>query len=121
MHYDIIRSNRRTMALEITREGRVVIRAPKTMPQSRIDDFYQSHTDWIQTHLQRQQAWQQAHPEPDAATEQALRRQARIILPKRWHTMVAECSCTPQVLPSPVPEPVSAPAAPRADCAFRGG
>ena len=83
MHYDIIRSNRRTMALEITSEGRVVIRAPKTMPQSHIDDFYQSHTDWIQTHLQRQQAWQQAHPEPDAATEQALRRQARIILPKK--------------------------------------
>ena len=83
MEYKLIRSDRRTLSLEIDRSGQVVVRAPKSTPLSRVDAFFRSHTDWVQTHLTKRQAWLQAHPEPDAAMEQALRRQAGIILPKK--------------------------------------
>jgi len=83
MEYELIRSARRTMALEVTRDGRVVLRAPKYAPQAQIDAFFAAHRKWLDAHLAKQQTWLAAHPEPDAAMEQALRRQARIILPKK--------------------------------------
>ena len=81
--YELIRSDRRTVALEVTRDGRVVIRAPKQMPQRDIDAFYAKHQDWLQEHLQRQQAWQQTHPEPTAEEQQELIARAKELLPQK--------------------------------------
>ena len=39
MTYEIVRSRRRTVALEVTREGRVLVRAPLRMTQGEIDRF----------------------------------------------------------------------------------
>ena len=41
--YELIRSGRKTLALEITRDCRVVVRAPRRLSQARIDDFVASH------------------------------------------------------------------------------
>ena len=43
MDYELIRSGRRTLALEITREGRVLLRAPYQASQRQIDAFYAAH------------------------------------------------------------------------------
>ena len=37
--YELIRSRRRTAALEVTRDGRVLVRAPLRMPKQAIDAF----------------------------------------------------------------------------------
>ena len=37
--YELIRSRRRTAALEVTRDGRVLVRAPLRMPRQAIDAF----------------------------------------------------------------------------------
>lgn len=83
MTYELIRSNRRTVALEVTRDGRVLIRAPKRMPLRDIDRFFAAHQDWLQTHLQKQQQWQQTHPEPTEAQQQRMIQQAKAILPEK--------------------------------------
>ena len=48
MVYEIIRSRRRTVALEGTREGRVLVRAPLRMPQSEIEQFAAAHAAWLE-------------------------------------------------------------------------
>ena len=79
----MIRSDRRTVALEVTREGRVLVRAPKRMAQREIDAFVEKHRDWLDAHLAKQQDWQSAHPEPTAEERQAMIEKARAILPEK--------------------------------------
>ena len=87
MEYQLIRSRRKTLALEITREAKLVVRAPLRCPQRTIDRFLQEKEGWIVTHLAQMQARRQAHPEPTAEQEAALRQQAKEVLPPlvaRW-------------------------------------
>ena len=87
MEYQLIRSRRRTLAIEITREARLVVRAPLRCPQRDIDRFLAEKQPWIALHLARMQARQEAHPEPTPAQEAALRQKAKDLLPPlvaRW-------------------------------------
>ena len=45
--YELIRSRRRTLAVEITRDARIVVRAPSRCPKQEIERFINSHQDWI--------------------------------------------------------------------------
>ena len=51
--YELIRSNRRTLALEITADCRVLVRAPMRISQKRIDEFVSSHTGWLEEQIGR--------------------------------------------------------------------
>ena len=79
--YEIIRSRRRTVALEVTREGRVLIRAPLRMPQSEIEQFAASHAAWLEKAQDRVAARQAAHPPLTEQERDALRRRAETVLP----------------------------------------
>lgn len=81
--YELIRSGRRTLALEVTADCRVVVRAPLRTGRGRIDEFVSAHTDWIQRHLERQRVRQALHPEPSEEERLELIRRAREILPKK--------------------------------------
>lgn len=81
--YRVIRSGRRTLALEITREGEVLVRAPYRLSDTVIEDFVRRHERWILTHKAKVQIRLAAHAEPTAAEEAALRQKAREILPGR--------------------------------------
>lgn len=48
----IIRSSRKTMALEIKNDGTVLVRAPYRMPEAEICRFVREKSDWIARHLQ---------------------------------------------------------------------
>ena len=76
MEYQLIRSRRKTLALEITREAKLVVRAPLRCPQRTIDRFLQEKEGWIVTHLAQMQVRRQAHPEPTTEQEVALRQRA---------------------------------------------
>ena len=82
--YELIRSRRKTLALEITKDCRVLVRAPLRLSQARIDAFLESHADWIARHLeaQRQKA-ASAPPPPTAADIAALKVKARTVLPEK--------------------------------------
>ena len=82
--YELIRSRRRTLALEITRDCRVLVRAPRRVSQARIDEFVAAHADWIARHLERQrQRAAAAPPPPTAADIAALKARAREVLPPK--------------------------------------
>ena len=52
--YELIRSRRETLALELTRDGRLIVRAPLRISRREIDAFVEKHKDWIVRHLAKQ-------------------------------------------------------------------
>lgn len=50
MDYEIVRSSRRTLALTVDRDGRVIVRAPLKLSRERIDAFVRSKSDWLEKH-----------------------------------------------------------------------
>ena len=49
---EIIRSNRRTVALEINRDLSITVRAPMRMKQADIEKFINEKSPWIEKHLE---------------------------------------------------------------------
>ena len=80
--YELIRSRRKTLALELTREGQLIVRAPLRISRREIDAFVEKHKDWIVRHLAKQAA-RPTLPPPDAPETQALKTQAQAILPEK--------------------------------------
>ncbi len=81
--YTFIRSNRKTLALSVTGDLEIVVRAPARMARRDIERFLAQHEDWIEAHLEKQRCRALAHPEPTEAEAEALRRQAKAYLPGR--------------------------------------
>lgn len=81
MEYTLIRSNRKTLAIEITREAALVVRAPLRCPQRDIDRFLREKEGWIAVHMARMRERREKHPEPTAEKEAVLRQKAKEVLP----------------------------------------
>lgn len=79
--YRVIRSRRRTIALEITRQGEVVVRAPLSATGGEIERFVERHRLWLEKHLAAKRDYLARHPEPDDAQCALWRQQAKEILP----------------------------------------
>ncbi|MBR5119455.1 MAG: DUF45 domain-containing protein, partial [Clostridia bacterium] len=50
MQYRIIRSDRKTVALQV-KAGEVIVRAPREMTREEISSFVNKHRDWINKKL----------------------------------------------------------------------
>lgn len=82
--YTVIRSRRRTAALEITRECSLIVRVPMRCSQARIEALVASHEAWILRHLELQKDRRAAAPPPPSAEEIAdLKKRAQALLPQR--------------------------------------
>lgn len=81
--YRVIRSDRRTMALEVSREGEVLVRAPLQMPIRAIESFVSEHVGWIEKALEKQRKRAEGCHEPTADEIKALKKAAAEILPRR--------------------------------------
>ncbi len=80
--YELIRSRRKTLALEITRDCRVLVRAPANASQASIEAFVTTHEHWLQTHLERQRLRMASAPPPPTPEEiGALKARAWAVLP----------------------------------------
>ena len=77
MNYSVIRSDRKTLSLEVTRGQDIIVRAPRRCAEKRIDEFVRAHEAWIARALSRQRARAEAYPAP-TAEEQARLRAARV-------------------------------------------
>lgn len=77
--YKLIRSDRRSIGIQITPEG-VVVRAPKQLSAAEIDRFVRSKQSWIEDHLAKVPAPQ---PKFTPAEIEALARQALEVIPER--------------------------------------
>lgn len=81
--YTVLRSARKTLALEVTRQQQVLVRAPHAISSVRIDEFVCSHRDWIARQLERTQIYEKAHPEPSPEQAKQYRQEALLYLPER--------------------------------------
>ena len=80
--YKLIRSNRRTVSIQIMPDGGVVVRAPVSMPETQIDAFVNQKADWIQNHLAKITA-RPAQPRLTMEEIHALADRAMELLPRR--------------------------------------
>ena len=81
--YTLIRARRRTMSLQLDRDGRAVVRAPYGVKKEFIDRFVAEHEDWLNRAREKQQNRRLAHPEPTDEERKALIAQAKEYLPMR--------------------------------------
>ena len=82
--YELIRSRRKTLALEITKDCRILVRAPLRLSKTRIDAFVESHADWIARHLESQRKKAASAPPPPTEAEvAALKARAKALLPQK--------------------------------------
>lgn len=68
MEYELIRSGRKTLALTIGKDGKLIVRAPYRFPESRIEEFIREKSDWIEKHS-------------SAASERSEQRNERLSVP----------------------------------------
>ncbi len=80
--YQIIRSSRKTIAIQITPEGQVLVRCPSRMQEGDILRFVQSKSHWIEAHLSSLHRQPQLPPLTEEAL-QPLARQALDCIPER--------------------------------------
>ena len=82
--YELRRSGRKTLSLEITEDCRILVRAPLRAPKPQIDAFVESHAGWIAKHLEQQRRRAASAPPPPTEAEIAmLKDAARAILPEK--------------------------------------
>ncbi len=80
--YRIIRSDRKTLGIQITPEGELVVRSPRRMKTAEIEKILREKADWIEVHMQKLAA----QPEQPAFTREELEgfaRQALEVIPRR--------------------------------------
>ena len=53
MEYTLIRSKRKTLALQVQADGSVTVRAPLRTSQYKIDSFVEKHRAWIEKQRQK--------------------------------------------------------------------
>ena len=70
--YTLVRSRRRTLSMELKRDGTVVVHAPLRLSVEKIDAFVAAHEAWLARARARQAERLAAHPEPTEA-ERSLR------------------------------------------------
>ena len=83
---EIIRSKRKTISLQISRDGRIVVRAPMRMRAAEIEAFVSSRSDWIEKSLRKMQALKEKTADVEPLTDEelkALAKRAREYIPQR--------------------------------------
>ena len=85
IEYELIRSKRLTIALQI-KDGKVIVRAPMKASKKRIDKFVDSHYEWIEKHLAKADERRARYDAIEALTSEELQElvnQAQSIIPSR--------------------------------------
>lgn len=85
MTTEIIRSRRKTVSIEITSSGGVIVRVPYKMSLSEINRLIESKTDWIEKHIKRIKEQADTN-KPQTLTAEQIREltdKALEIVPKR--------------------------------------
>jgi predicted metal-dependent hydrolase len=95
--FEIKRSSRKTLSLEITREAGILVRAPQRMKREIIDEFVFKNIDWINEHIKKRKEKNKREMIDEQAKEELLLR-AKFIIPQK----VAYFSRIINVVPSSV-------------------
>ena len=80
--YEIRRSDRRTLAIQVLPGGKILIRAPRHASRREIEAMVREHEDWIKKQVFKREE-EEAPEDFTEAEREALIRKAKEILPKR--------------------------------------
>ncbi|MBR5742107.1 MAG: M48 family metallopeptidase [Firmicutes bacterium] len=80
--YRLIRSNRRTLAIEVRPDGDVIVRAPFIMPRFVVESFVAQREAWIRKSLAKY-AERPSEPELTKEETERLRKLAKAYIPPR--------------------------------------
>ncbi len=83
IEYTVIRTARKTIALEVDRDARILVRAPKNAPDALLEAFVRQHEEWLSQHQRARQQYLAEHPEPTEEEKKALIARAKDELPDR--------------------------------------
>ncbi len=81
--YTVKYSARRTLAVQITADAEVLVRAPHHTSKAAIERFLSLHTAWIEKNLLKMRSIAVAYPEPTEEELEDLRRRAKEFIPPR--------------------------------------
>ena len=82
VEYRLVRSGRRTLAAEITREGEIIVRAPYRMSKQHIEKFLDDNKERIERATNRAKARKPSYSS-DAPEAEELRRKAEALIPPK--------------------------------------
>ena len=94
--YTLIRSDRRSVRLEIGHDGLLLVRAPRRTSEAQIRRIVETNRDWIARQTEKAAAWRTAHPEPTEEERKALIRNAKAVFPEKVRYYAALMGVTPQ-------------------------
>ncbi|MBE5898855.1 MAG: M48 family metallopeptidase [Lachnospiraceae bacterium] len=86
MKYKLIRSKRKSIAIEIDRAGAVTVRAPYRIPNVAVKAFIEDKQDWIREHIKKAQEMSLEAADIEPLTEEELDKlydEAKEVIPKR--------------------------------------
>ena len=86
MDYRLIRSKRKSIAIEIDRAAMVTVRAPYRMPNVAVKAFIEDKQDWIRKHIHKAQKMSLEAADIEPLTEEELDKlydEAKEVIPKR--------------------------------------
>lgn len=98
INYEIKRSNRKTLSLEITRDLKVLVRSPFFVNDSQIEKFVRTHEEWILSATEKVKAKNSRRFEPTNEEIAILMQKAKAYIPNR----VAELSKLTNLTPKSV-------------------
>lgn len=80
--YQLIRSKRKTIAIQIEADGTVLVRSPLRLSEAAIQTFVESKSAWIEKHLEKLSQQPQLPAITDAQIQE-MTQQAREVIPRR--------------------------------------
>ena len=97
IHFQVIRSSRKSIAMRVVSPTEVEIRAPRTASKVFIDDFIRQHQNWLEKHLQsaaQREADVSALPPLTEKEIRALAQEALQKLPPKVHACAQKLGVT---------------------------
>lgn len=70
IRYELIRSDRKTIAIQIKGDGRIIVRAPHRVPKEVIQQFVDAKARWIGKHLERISKREDMRPTPEKTLQE---------------------------------------------------
>ena len=86
--YRVLRSNRRTIAVQILDDGSIVVRCPRYMEDARIKAFVESKRKWIEKHLASCE--REALPAFSASDIDQMTGLAKTVIPPRVESLACQ-------------------------------
>ena len=81
MEYTLVRSKRKTVALQINAEGELIVRAPMLYSERKIKKLVEEHREWIENKKEESIERKRNHPELSNEEIAAYKKQAKALLP----------------------------------------